>query len=69
MTDVLKQLAAIGRVHLNIAREVYPRGALLLCQKCAHTQGATTEDCARYLARGWPMHCGQDMKAERPTNA
>lgn len=68
MADILKQLAALGSLHLNIAKDVYPHGAIMSCCKmCGHTQQATVEDCARYLSRGWPQHCEQPMLVEPHT--
>jgi hypothetical protein len=48
-------------LHGNIAGDVWPKGATLTCATCGHAEHATSEDCGRYLARGWPKHCGQTM--------
>lgn len=64
MPDILKALAHLGRVHLSVAEDVFPRGATLYCATCGLREHATVEDCARYLARGWPTHCGYTMHTE-----
>jgi hypothetical protein len=58
VTQILEQSK---QVHAGIARETWPNGAQLRCKTCEHTEHASTQDCANYLATQWPTHCGQQM--------
>lgn len=51
----------------QVAAEAFPKGAHLKCwnPKCDRGERITTADCARYLASGWPEHCGQTMQLVR----
>ncbi len=57
-TRLLKNLSSL---HLNIAKDAYPQGGTLRCQTCGLEISFTTEDAAKYLAHGWPQHCGKTM--------
>jgi hypothetical protein len=59
-------LHAARTLHADITSDVWPNGATLQCKACDHTQHATAQDCARYLANGWPRHCGQPMTLAEP---
>lgn len=52
----------------RVAAEAFPKGAHLHCAntECNRGERATTADCARYLATGWPEHCGQTMAIVTP---
>ncbi len=62
MNDVTNYLKRLQGLHANIAKEVYPNGVILTCSNCGRQEEATTEDCAYYLAHGWPKCCGHDMR-------
>ncbi len=51
----------ILHLHDYIARESFPNGVSLTCKDCGYAAIATTEECARYLASGWPTHHGKSM--------
>jgi hypothetical protein len=58
------KLAALAGIHDKVAADV---GALdLVCDECGHRERASSREVSRYLASGWPKHCGHTMKAERP---
>lgn len=61
MKQTLKKLTGL---QANIAADVWPDGGQLRCGKCECVKPFTTEDAARYLARGWPMCCGRTMTVE-----
>lgn len=56
ITTTLKNL------HTELAQIVYPDGVILHCRQCQAEQTATPDDCATYLARGWPRHCNYTMR-------
>lgn len=58
------QLPDLKNLHTNIATDVWPSGALLRCGVCGHEVRATPAECGRYLAKGWPAHCGVTMEME-----
>lgn len=67
MTDILKDLARLGRMHKSIAEPF--GGGSLGCAKCGNGHPITVDDTARYFARGWPKCCEQTMvwtPAKRP---
>ena len=53
--------------HRSMATAAFPNGSWLRCAnpECDRGEKATSEDCARYLATGWPTHCGQTMELGR----
>lgn len=53
-----------GGMQRGIAADVWPKGATLECKRCDHAEHATSAECGRYLARGWPKHCGETMTVE-----
>lgn len=62
VSDILKDLARLGSVHREAAKAMGGgSGASVKCQKCGRKWGITLEDSARYLARGWPICCGETM--------
>jgi len=65
MSWVADILAMANSVHNSIAADVYPHGAILRCKQCYHMELATIDDCGRYLAEGWPRHCGGHMVVEK----
>jgi hypothetical protein len=54
-------LSNVSNFHIKIAKCVYPDGLTLICKTCGMTIEATTEDCAGYLAHGWPKCHGREM--------
>lgn len=48
----------------SIARDVWPKGATLACRECKASRRITTEQCAEYLAHGWPKCCGVTMTVD-----
>ncbi len=55
-------MCTLKNMHGNIAKDVWPKGCVLFCDECGHEEHASTEDCGRYLAHGWPKHCRKTMK-------
>ena len=54
-------------IHSLIAQDVYPNGQDMTCREgCGYAFHATAEDCASYLAHGWPRHCGREMISKDP---
>lgn len=62
MEDIRLLLERIRHLHANIAADVYPNGGVLECNVCHARAPFSVQDAARYLATGWPTHCGQSMK-------
>lgn len=60
MTDILKSLANLGRIHRKMAEPFH--GGTIECEECRTEQSILTDDVARYLARGWPICCGRTVK-------
>ena len=54
----------LSNLHGNIATDVWPKGAFLICKKCDFSTSASSAECGQYLARGWPTHCGVTMRLE-----
>lgn len=62
----VKDLAdlASGGLHRRIVEDVPSlRRGRVWCQTCGYTRSV---DAARYLATGWPTHCGQTMGIDSP---
>ncbi len=57
-------LENINNFHNNIAGDVWPNGAKLTCKECGEIVTISTEECATYLAHGWPEHHGSSMLLE-----
>lgn len=55
-------------VHDEIASGAFPAGALLECVKCHQSGNVSSADCSRYLATGWPVHCGVTMMVTQVTS-
>lgn len=55
----------LSGLHEKIAARL-PSGGLLRCPTCAATMPIRDGDVARYLAKGWPMHCKATMRWETP---
>lgn len=55
----------------QVARDAFPHGAHLKCTnpECDRGERVTQADCARYLANGWPTHCGATMGCEKAAPA
>jgi hypothetical protein len=51
-------------LHETMATAAFPTGAWLKCANPACNRGerVTREQAARYLATGWPTHCGLTME-------
>lgn len=58
---IINFLTSFANIHEELAKTVYPHGARIACRKCGYSRIATVADCAGYLARGWPRHCGREM--------
>lgn len=61
-------LQGLGSLHGSIAKKAFADGATLRCDTCGRTEGATTEQCAGYLARGWPLCCELTMTIVGPAD-
>ncbi len=58
----------LHNLHVMMAHNVWPDGGHLQCRVCGATAWAvlrkysfTTEEAAKYLAHGWPVHCDTIM--------
>lgn len=60
MKTLSEKLAGHGRIHADIAGAIAPGGLTMVCA-CGHREPATTAQVARYIAKGWPEHCGKTM--------
>lgn len=60
--DLEKYLEGLKNIHAGIAGDVWPDGQDLYCWNCGAHFHATTEQCADFLAHGWPQHCDKEMK-------
>lgn len=47
------------------AAAAWPHGATLTCKKCSYVEEVTSVEAARFLAKGWPKHCGEVMACQR----
>ena len=55
----------IGRalnLHENMGNDLAALGGVLRCKVCGAEQTLTGADISRYLAQGWPKHCGTGMR-------
>ena len=59
MADAVKRAAGIQS---KIARDVFPNGVALHCDRCGRDDFASSAQAATYLSHGWPKHCGETMK-------
>jgi hypothetical protein len=62
-------LSAITGLQDKIANDVWPDGAVLVCQVCGMKKRVTAADCGQYLAHGWPKHCGKTMSVRERRKA
>lgn len=60
--EILAAANGILDLHTRLASDVFPNGVTLTCRECGHTISASSADCARYLAHGWPRHHGKEMR-------
>lgn len=60
----IAQAKQIVTAHRTIAADAFPKGAVLTCSRCGYRETATSERVGRFLATGWPQHCGLTMLAE-----
>ena len=65
-TDVpVNEDASTGVIHeiyVEQVSEVYPQGTTLCCRRCDHTMPVMADQLADVMERGWPKHCGADMR-------
>lgn len=61
--EQLARLAGDG-LQRSIAKDVWPNGATLSCLACGQRLVITSWQCGKYLASGWPKHCGATMRCE-----
>jgi len=52
--DLENYLENIKNIHGNIANDVWPDGADLICKICDFHIHITSQECSEYLAHGWP---------------
>lgn len=55
-------IARAQGLHAAIGKDIVQPGDYHECASCGHTQPLTAADAARYLAHGWPRHCGKEMR-------
>lgn len=58
-------LKSIAPLQEFIARDVYPKGAKLVCDHCGNVKNVDVETVAEYFRSGWPKCCGRTMVAEK----
>lgn len=46
----------------SIARDIAPLGGILRCTTCGQEEPLSEAQIGRYLASGWPKHCGYTMR-------
>jgi len=61
MDQIDQMFKDINNIYSIIAKDAYPNGATLICNKCTEFKEITVEECASYLKNGWPIHCETDM--------
>lgn len=47
-----------------VAKDLFPTGGKLVCSVCDETRGFTLDDAKRFIAYGWPEHCGLTMRLD-----
>ncbi len=60
--DTTKLINNVQGLHNNIAEDVWPDGADMICDRCGHTEHLTTAECGYSLAHGWPRCCNSEMR-------
>ena len=63
--EIARVLAGRERVRADFAERVVSLRSYLHCPICGHSQSVNKEQARRYLARGWPHHCGRAMELTR----
>lgn len=51
-----------GPLYRAMATDVAPLGGLLRCTTCGAEHVLSENRIARFLASGWPQHCGYTMR-------
>jgi hypothetical protein len=59
--------ARVAGVHGRVATDVWPNGVALRCTVCDHRETHDAAAAGRFLAHGWPTHCGQTMTVQSST--
>ena len=49
-------------LHNKIGSDLAALGGLLRCMHCGYEQPLNAEQIGKYLAKGWPEHCGSTMR-------
>ena len=49
------------RLFEELAKQVFPEGADLRCERCRRKRWGSWGACAVWLRTGWPRCCGQTM--------
>ncbi len=55
----------IHGLHISVAEDVWPDGAILICVICGKEKKIDIDECAHYLALGWPKCCSRTMIAKQ----
>ena len=63
--EIGRVLADCERVRADFAERVVSLRSYLHCQICGHSQMPNKQQARRYLACGWPHHCGRAMELTR----
>jgi len=63
--EIARVLAGYERMRADFAERVVSLRSYLHCPICGHSQSVNKEQARRYLARGWPHHCGRAMELTR----
>lgn len=68
-SDIAAEVAAfrknIEHCYDTMADRLTEIGTYLHCSGCGYSQTLTKEKALRYLAIGWPVHCGATMELRR----
>ena len=59
--SISQRLVRFADLHLNLAKDTFPNGGVLVCPHCGHREPFTVEQAAHYLKDGWPKHCHYQM--------
>jgi hypothetical protein len=54
----------LANIQRNIAKDVWPNGAILSCRGCRFSERISSGQAGDYLKHGWPNHCGVTMSCK-----
>ena len=63
MSDEQRWVHKLARsLHGDVAKDVWPDGANVKCDKCGTVLHLDVAACGKALAAGWPKCCGETMQ-------